>query len=118
MKLKNSLEVGMAKQRIIEDDMPEDWYRACRLCSALANPKTYALLRILVHKGKLTPADLARQLNRSPVTISVHLRQLRNLDLVRFQKAGRQRFYWIKDAQVSRIFRELERFVSNVRRLK
>lgn len=96
-------------------DMPETWYRASRVCRVLGDPKTYAIVRLLAMKGKLRPIEIAAQLNRSPATISFHLRHLRNLDIVRFQRDGRGAIYWLKEKKLVSILKELEAHVKNVR---
>lgn len=92
-------------------DMPEKWYRASRICRALANPKAYAVLKLLSQEKMLTPSQLARRLHRHPNTISSILRHLRNLDLVRYQRRGRESVYWVKEKQLFRVLASLERLV-------
>lgn len=91
--------------------MPEKWYRASRVCAALGNPKNYSLLKLLAKEKMLSPTELSKKLNRSLKTISLHLRHLRSLDIVRYQKIGKRTVYWLKDARILKLMQEAERFI-------
>ncbi|MHC4598589.1 MAG: hypothetical protein ACYS47_06255, partial [Planctomycetota bacterium] len=74
-------------------DMEEIPYRASRLLKTLGNPKTYALLRLLLAEEVLAVEDMATRLNRSAWNVSKILRPLRDLEIVRYQRAGRRSLY-------------------------
>jgi len=95
-------------------EMSEREYRASRLCRVLGNPKTYAILKVLAKEKFASPSRLARVLKRSRSTISDHLRSLRNLDLVSFQRKKGGATYWIKSVRLLRVLSELEDFVEFV----
>jgi DNA-binding transcriptional ArsR family regulator len=96
---------------IMKKRIPENRYRASRICRALGNPTAYEVLTLLGDK-KMTPDELAGALGVSIATISQVLRVLRNLDLVRYEVNWREHMYWIKSGVVRRVMLDLERLVS------
>ena len=96
--------------------MPENRYRASRICRALGNPTAYEVLTLL-REEKRTPEQLARLLGVSVATVSQVLRILRNLDLVRYEVNWRQHTYWIKADIVKRVMTDLERLVVTIEKL-
>lgn len=101
--------MGITKQNI-----PETMYRASRCCRVLGNPTAYLILRCLDTSRK-TPSDLSDALHIPLTTISMTLRHLRQIDLVRYQTKGRTKEYWIKDRKVLRILNTTEEWVESVR---
>ncbi|MDH4212004.1 MAG: helix-turn-helix domain-containing protein [candidate division WOR-3 bacterium] len=95
----------MAKKLI-----PENRYRASRICRALGNPTAYEVLT-LMRDQKRTPEELAVLLGVSISNISQVLRVLRNLDLVRYEVKWRSHLYWIKTNRVTKVMDVLERLV-------
>jgi len=95
-------------------DMPETMYRASRCCRTLGNPTAYLILRSLGRKHK-TPSILSGELDISLTTISMTLRHLRELDLVRYETNGRTKEYWIKDEGVLGVLDALEGWVDRMR---
>ena len=90
--------------------IPEQRYRASRICRALGNPTAYETLHAL-EKGRRTPAQLAHNLGLSISTISTVLRILRDLDLVRYEVKWRQRHYWLKTDEIVSSMKQLEQVV-------
>jgi DNA-binding transcriptional ArsR family regulator len=97
--------------------IPEQRYRASRICRALGNPTAYETLHLL-EKGKQTPAQIAHKLGLSVATISAVLRTLRDLDLVRYEVTWRQRHYWLKTSEITVLTRQLERVVKTIESMK
>jgi DNA-binding transcriptional ArsR family regulator len=93
--------------------MPENRYRASRICRALGNPTAYEVLTSLRDEKK-TPEELANLLGLNIATVSQVLRVLRNLDLVRYEVQWRQHIYWIKADVVKRVMQDLERLVDTI----
>lgn len=96
-------------------DMPETMYRASRCCRVIGNPTAYLILRCL-GSGRRTPSQISHQLRMSLPSISITLRELRNVDLVRYETRGSSREYWIKDPRVLEVLSVLEDFVGQMRR--
>ncbi|UCG31378.1 MAG: winged helix-turn-helix transcriptional regulator [candidate division WOR-3 bacterium] len=96
----------MAKKRI-----PENRYRASRICRALGNPTAYEVLTMLQDQ-KRTPEELSGELGVSISAVSQVLRVLRNLDLVRYEVRWRSHHYWIKTNRVVKVMEALERLVN------
>ncbi|MBN1673943.1 MAG: winged helix-turn-helix transcriptional regulator [Kiritimatiellae bacterium] len=94
--------------------MPETMYRASRCCRALGNPTAYLILRLLDTR-RMTPSEMSQALHVSLPTISVTLRHLRNLDLVRYETRGITKEYWVKDAKVLTVLSTLEALVGTMR---
>jgi DNA-binding transcriptional ArsR family regulator len=97
--------------------IPENHYRASRICRALGNPTAYELLALLRDQIR-TPEELAGLLGISISTVSQVLRVLRNLDLVRYEVRWRSHLYWIKTARISRVMAALEQLVATVEHQK
>ena len=100
--------------RLSREKMPETWYRASRCCRVLGSPSAYLLLRAM-DRGRATPTDLANKTGMTLQTVSRVLRDLRNLDMVRYLTKGIRKEYWIKDPSVLDILDDLEVFVDKLR---
>ena len=100
----------MAKQ-----DMPETMYRASRCCRVLGNPTAYLILRFLDTKRK-TPTKVSQALRLSLPAVSFTMRELRNVDLVRYETKGITKEYWVKDPKVLEILSTLEAWVKSMRK--
>ncbi len=94
--------------------MPETEYRASRVCRVLGNPTAYGIIRKL-GKTRKTPSELASEIGVSIQTISLTLRTMRNIDVVRYEPRGKKRVYWLKDPAVLKILDSLEDFVEHMR---
>lgn len=94
--------------------MPETEYRASRVCRILGNPTAYQVIKSLFERAK-TPSELAGEIDVSVATISDVLRNLRNIDVVRYEVRTNERVYWIKKPVVVEILVQLERFVRTIR---
>ena len=94
--------------------MPETQYRASRVCRILGNPTAYQIIRSLSH-GEKTPSMLAAEIDVSIPTVSDTLRNLRNIDVVRYETKLNERIYWLKDATVVEILDRLDAFVKHMR---
>lgn len=95
--------------------MPETMYRASRCCRLLGNPTAYLILRCLDTKRK-TPGELSRELRVPVSTISMTLRHLRQLDMVRYETKGNTKQYWIKGRKILNILDFLEQWVEGMRK--
>lgn len=100
--------------KMTKETMPETIYRASRCCRILGNPAAYLVMRHL-GCGRKTPSQLAAELNFTVCAISVTLRHLRNVDLVRYQTVGKGREYWVKDPKALQFMRVLEKWVMTMR---
>jgi predicted transcriptional regulator len=77
-------------------DMAEVSYRLARLFRALSNPKALAACELLLEGEEFEPRELARLLRRDLTTVSRILRDLRQLNVVRYQKTASGTWYTIK----------------------
>jgi DNA-binding transcriptional ArsR family regulator len=68
---------------------------AVRALSALAQESRLAVFRLLVKRGPqgFTPGVLGAKLNVAAPTLSFHLKELQNADLVAVRREGRFLFY-------------------------
>ena len=101
--------------RMTKRDMPETMYRASRFCRTLGNPTAYLIMRCIGRERK-TPTRIAEEVGVHVATISITLRHLRDVDLVRYETRGNNRDYWLKDRGVLDILAELERWVGRMRK--
>jgi len=93
--------------------MPENEYRASRICRVLGNPTAYKIIKLLL-KSKKTPSALANDSGFSLPLISLTLRTLRNIDLVRYEIRGNEKLYWIKDEFLYEVCRAVEKLVIRI----
>jgi DNA-binding transcriptional regulator GbsR (MarR family) len=63
----------------------------------------------------MTPGELAEVTGVSISTISDVLRNLRNIDLVRYEVKTNRHEYWLKDPSVLEVIFKLEKFVQTIR---
>ena len=94
--------------------MPETEYRASRICRILGNPTAYQIIKSLL-KGKKSPTELSNEIGVSLTTVSDVLRNLRNVDLVRYEVKTNTHIYWLKDPMVKGIIKEIEQLVKKLR---
>ena len=97
--------------------IPEQRYRASRICRVLGNPTAFETVYIL-EKGKQTPGQLAHKLGVSITTMSAVLRTLRDLDLVRYEVKWRRRYYWLKTNAVTLAVKQLVRVVKIIETMR
>lgn len=69
----------------------------------LANPTRLQIVRALSNR-ELCVGDLAAAVDASPSAVSHHLRQLRQMRLVRHRRDGKLTFYALDDEHVIRLF--------------
>lgn len=72
--------------------------------SALSDPTRLRIVEALAFR-ELCVADLAAVVGNSPSAVSHHLRQLRQLKLVRYRREGRMSYYRLDDAHVEELLR-------------
>jgi DNA-binding transcriptional ArsR family regulator len=94
--------------------MPEIEYRASRFCRIMGNPTAYQVVKHLVKKNA-TPQELAEQIGLTVQTISDTLRNLRNVDIVRYETLRKNKIYFLKDKTVVSILDDIERLVARLR---
>ena len=95
-------------------NMAETHYRASRFCRVLGNPTAYELLKILARSEK-TPTDLAADLGLSVKTVSETLRNMRQINLVRYTTEDNRKIYFLKDRLLLRVLTYIERYVGRMR---
>jgi len=100
---------------ISKQKMPETMYRASRCCRVLGNPTAYLILRCL-DRSRKTPGNLSEELKIPIATVSITLRHLRHLDLVRYETRGRTKEYWIKDPKILNFLAWIEEWVESMRK--
>jgi len=93
--------------------MPERQYRASRWCRVLGNPTAYRVLKTLAD-GPRAPSELAAELGRGLANVSMTLRHLRELDLVRYRRQGTRLLYRLKSPRVAPVLEAMERAVAEL----
>ncbi|HIE05813.1 MAG TPA: ArsR family transcriptional regulator [bacterium (Candidatus Stahlbacteria)] len=94
--------------------LPETDYRASRICRVLGNPTAYQIMKMLIKSPK-KPTDLSVEIGLSLKTISDTLRNLRQVDIVRYDTKHRNKIYFIKDQLILKIIKSLETYVRRMR---
>jgi DNA-binding transcriptional ArsR family regulator len=97
--------------------MLETHYRASRLCRVLGNPTAYQLLHMLRRKGQ-TPTELSDTIGLSLKTVSETLRNLRQINLVRYDTDGNNKVYFLKDNVLPHVLSHIEKYVKKMRIIK
>jgi ArsR family transcriptional regulator, lead/cadmium/zinc/bismuth-responsive transcriptional repressor len=75
------------------------------LFAALGDPTRLRMVAALAHQ-ELCVHDLASAIGQTTSAVSHHLRQLRDLGLVRGRRAGRRVYYSLDDRHVGRLYGE------------
>ena len=94
--------------------VPELYYRSSRICRVLGNPTAYQILKMLDRGGR-KPSDIAKELKLSLPTISIALRHLRQIDLVRYENLAEGKVYFIKDETIVSIIDKIETLVKQIK---
>jgi DNA-binding transcriptional ArsR family regulator len=94
--------------------MPETQYRASRFCRVLGNPTAYQVVKYLMNKSA-TPTELTSEIGLSYQTICDTLRNLRNIDVVRYKTVNKNKIYFLKDEYVTAILDSIERLIKRMR---
>jgi len=102
--------------RLTKQSIPETMtmYRASRCCRVLGNPTAYLIVRCLGEERK-TLNDLSEELKVPLSTISMTLRHLRQMDMVRYETQGESKEYWVKDWMLLSMLNTIEKWVKSVR---
>lgn len=101
--------------KLTKHDMPETMYRASRYCRILGNPTAYLILRFLGNNRK-SPTEISEGLHVSLPAVSITLRELRNVDLVRYETKGVTKQYWVKDRKVLDVLDALQALAKVMRK--
>jgi len=94
--------------------MPETQYRGSRFCRIMGNPTAYQIIKYLMNKPA-SPTELVREIGLSLQTISDTLRNLRNVDIVRYETVSKNKIYFLKDPFLVHIIKDIEKFVQRMR---
>jgi len=93
-----------AVERVQASQAPEeDLDHLAATFQMLASPTRLRMVEALAG-GELCVCDLAAVVGVSPSAVSHHLRQLRQMRIVRFRKAGRMAYYRLDDEHISELF--------------
>ena len=94
--------------------MLETNYRASRFCRVLGNPTAYEILKILA-KSEKTPTELSKEIGLSLKTVSDTLRNLRQINLVRYTTEQNRKIYSLKDKSLTNALQYIEQYVEKMR---
>ena len=97
--------------------MLETDYRASRFCRVLGNPTAYQILKLLV-KSRMTPTELSKEIGLSLKTTSETLRNLRQINLVRYITDKNRKIYYLKDEVLPKVLINIEHYVKKMRVIK
>jgi len=95
--------------------MPETEYRASRFCRVMGNPTAYQIVRYLTKKRRSSPTELVERIGLSLQTICDTLRNLRNIDVVRYDTVHKNKVYFLRDRKIVGILEDIEGFVRRIR---
>lgn len=95
--------------------MSETEYRASRFCRIMGNPTAYQVVRYLIKRQRSSPTEIAEAIGLSLQTICDTLRNLRNVDIVRYETLNKNKIYFIKENRTVGILDDIEDFVQRLR---
>ena len=95
--------------------MLETEYRASRFCRVMGNPTAYQIVRCLLKKKRSSPSEMANEIGLSLQTTCDTLRNLRNIDVVRYETLSKNKISFLKDDKIIDILDDLEKFVRRLR---
>ena len=98
----------------MQKNISETHYRASRFCRVLGNPTAYEILKILA-KSERTPTDLATDVGLSVKAVSETLRNLRQINLVRYTTKENRRVYFLKNRLLVKVLKYIEKYVERMR---
>ncbi len=81
----------------------------------MGNPTAYQVVRYLIRKKKASPTEIADVVGLSLQTICDTLRNLRNVDIVRYETLSKSKIYFIKESKMVDILNDIEDFVQRLR---
>jgi DNA-binding transcriptional ArsR family regulator len=88
--------IGLLKETISDEDM----MGMAEIFKALADPTRVKVAYMLDRGGELCVCDVAEVLGSSTATASHHLRTLKNKDIAKSRKAGKNVYYSLKDDHI------------------
>jgi DNA-binding transcriptional ArsR family regulator len=111
------IDVAYIRDRVsvMRRKMKETQYRASRFCRIMGNPTAYQIVQYLARKKSASPTELVEEIGLSLQTICDTLRNLRNVDVVRYETADKRKVYFLKEAGMVRILEGIEGFVQRAR---
>lgn len=95
---------GAVREAAAERAGEEDMAYLADTFQILANETRLRIVEALAAR-ELCVRDLAAAVDSSPSAVSHHLRQLRQMRIVRYRKDGRMAYYRLDDEHVSHLFR-------------
>jgi predicted transcriptional regulator len=81
----------------------------------MGNPTAYQIVRYLTKKKRSSPTELVEKIGLSLQTICDTLRNLRNIDVVRYETINKNKVYFLKDRKIIDILEDIEGFVRRTR---
>jgi DNA-binding transcriptional ArsR family regulator len=81
----------------------------------MGNPTAYQIVRYLTKKRRSSPTELVERIGLSLQTICDTLRNLRNIDVVRYETVHKNKVYFLKDRKIVDILEDIEGFVRRIR---
>ena len=103
--------------KLTKTEMPETFYRVSRCCRVLGNPSAYLVMKIIGSSRK-NPSEISDESKLTLNAVSITLRHMRNVDLLRYETKGRNKEYWVKDPKILKILAEFETWVDSNREKK
>ena len=94
--------------------VPEIDYRSSRICRVLGNPTAYQIVKLLI-QDRHAPSAIAAKLKLSLPTVSICLRHLREIDLVRYENTAQGKIYSLKDETIVPALAQFELLVNRLR---
>lgn len=88
--------VALLKETVSDDDM----LGMAEIFKALADPTRVKVAYMLDRGGELCVCDVAEVLGSSTATASHHLRTLKNKNIAKSRKAGKNVYYSLKDDHI------------------
>ncbi len=82
--------------------------RAANALRAISHPMRLAILHLLREGDKLSVTEIHTQLDIEQAVASYHLNNMKNKGVLSSDRIGNKTFYFVKDAEVSKILEYVE----------
>ncbi len=79
--------------------------RASELLKVIAHPSRIGIIRLLEDKNRMTVSEIFERLNLEQAVVSQHLRLLKDKGVLMCEREGKNRYYFLKNQQFSKIIK-------------
>ncbi len=95
----------------------EKRFRGSLICRVLGYPISYGIVKLLLGKGRMSLAEISKEVGRSKAAVCFQLTKLRLANIIRYERIGQKSLYWVKyPDEVQKIFDACDLLVARISR--